>query len=111
MRQEIADAIAQNKTGLVELYSVSTDRFTVYYDADPGHQGLVVDTQRVSGGTVDIQARIFNTSKGEVRALGGYAKVNITNNTNYDLVVDSIDASRSGLGIITITDLGDGRFR
>jgi hypothetical protein len=103
MQQEINSDLAQHMSGQIKLYSVSNDQFTVYYDTTQSR--LVVDTQRVTGGLVTIQAQIYNTAQGEIKALAGYGTVNITNNSNYDMVVDAIDASAHGTGIIKITDL------
>ena len=90
----------------VRLASVSTPNFAVIWDptVDGGNE-LQINDLRVAGGQITIKGRIYSTSQGELNALGNYGNLNITNNTDYDLLVHNVDASQKGAGIIQIIDL------
>ncbi|MBQ3834394.1 MAG: hypothetical protein II816_02625, partial [Elusimicrobia bacterium] len=56
----------------------------------------------VSGGHLELYGEIINTSltgAGELRVLDGYTKLNIENNSNYDLVVNSINIGNKIEGV------------
>jgi len=53
---------------------------------------------------IDITGNILNTGYGEIKVLGGYANIDITNTTPYDLVLNRIDASKRGAGTLIIKD-------
>ncbi|MGB0734075.1 MAG: hypothetical protein ACPGPF_09910, partial [Pontibacterium sp.] len=51
----------------------------------------------------------INTSNNaNIDVLGGYGEINITNNTNYDLVINDVDVSQRGAGTLIIKDLAKG---
>ena len=103
---EIAAINASGATGVIALDSASTDDFIVRYDT--ANDRIVVEELRVSGGFVDITGHILNTANGEIRALGAYANVNITNDTIYDVVVRRLDVSQRGVGTIVLKDKAKG---
>ncbi len=107
--QTIANKIASLKsgdsTGVVNLGKIGDGDFLVQYDLD--RDRIVVEELRVSGGYVDLTGHVTNTHNGEIRVLSDYAKINIDNQTPYDIEVKRLDVSRRGQGTVIIKDLSD----
>ena len=103
LTNEIATIKARGETGLVALSSVSTTDFIVYYNT--ATNSLEVNNVVVSGGIITIKGAIYSTSQAQLNAFGYYGNVTINNTTNYNLIVNKIDVSNPGSGIIDITDL------
>ncbi|MGB7327175.1 MAG: dockerin type I domain-containing protein [Rubripirellula sp.] len=103
---EIA-SLQQNSslTGLIKLNSVDRSDLLARWDAD--RDRIVVEELRVSGGYVDLTGHIANTRNGQIRVLSDYAKINIDNQTSYDIEVKRLDVSRRGRGTVIIKDLSD----
>ncbi|MBQ0721029.1 MAG: LEPR-XLL domain-containing protein [Gammaproteobacteria bacterium] len=76
--------------------------FNVFYDTDTGN--IEVDDVAITGGYIDITGKITNIGAGEIRVLGGYGDINITNTTSHNVVVGRIDNSSRGLGKLIIKD-------
>jgi hypothetical protein len=97
-----------NAAGLVVLTNadVAQSRFNVRYNTIS--RQIEVDDMRTSGGYIDLTGHILNTGNGIVRALGGYPDVEITNNTDYDLVLYKVDVSEPGYGTVIIKDKARG---
>lgn len=74
----------------------------VYYDAEANV--LKVAPTYVQGGLVELVGSIINTGGGVVRALDGYARINIDNQTAYGLDLQGLDTGGDA-GMIRITDL------
>ncbi len=75
----------------------------VYFDAET--KRLKVAATNVTGGLVELIGTIINTGGGVVRALDGYAHINIDNQTSYGL--DLLGLSTGGAaGMVRITDMG-----
>ncbi|MGB7325354.1 MAG: hypothetical protein WBD31_10825, partial [Rubripirellula sp.] len=72
---------------------------------DYGLERIVVQELRASGGYVDLTGRIANTRNGEIRVFGDYAKINIDNQTTYDMEIHRLDVSQRGEGTIIIKDM------
>jgi hypothetical protein len=107
----IAQAIRSGASGLVGLSGVNeaaldTGEFKIFYDAT--NRRIIVADMQTGGGSITIEGRIFSTGQGKIRSLGAQADINVTNNTQYDLVVNRLDASRRGEGLVTITDRNQG---
>ncbi|MHC4618339.1 MAG: hypothetical protein ACYTEQ_11370 [Planctomycetota bacterium] len=98
---EIGD-ISPLQSGSIVLTTASTSDFIVRYNTATGQ--IEVDELRVSGGFIELEGHILNTGNGEIRLLGGYANINITNETSYDLVINRLDASQRGAGTLVIID-------
>jgi len=90
----------------IYLETASNSDFAVFFNATTGQ--IVVDEMRVSGGYVDIEGRILNTGNGEIRVLGGYGNIKVTNNTDFDMVINRLDASQRGAGTLIIKDKARG---
>jgi hypothetical protein len=103
---QIADIEQAQMTGLVTLSLGDNSDFFVRYDTVSDQ--IVVDEMRVSGGKIEMTGHILNTGTGEIRVLGGYGNINITNNTSYDLVLNRLDASQRGAGELVIIDKAKG---
>ncbi|MEM9708502.1 MAG: leukotoxin LktA family filamentous adhesin [Pseudomonadota bacterium] len=85
----------------------------VSYNFDEGQ--LELDPVTVEGGSVEIFGDIISTGYGEIEALDGFGKINITSATTVPLVVNRLDlgAGVAGVeGLVRITDTsktgGDG---
>lgn len=75
----------------------------VYFDAET--KRLKVAATNVTGGLVELIGTIINTGGGVVRALDGYAHINIDNQTSYGM--DLLGLNTGGeAGMVRITDMG-----
>ena len=83
------------------------DGFNVFYNTG-GDGSIEVDDVAISGGYIDITGRIFNTGAGEIKVLGGYGDISITNNTNLKVIVNRVDNSSRGVGKLIIKDTAIG---
>ncbi len=101
---EIQGLLAHGYTGMLYLANESNNNFTVDYDTQTGQ--IVVSSIPVSGGFVSLTGHIVDTGNGAINVFGGYGTVDVTNNTNYDLAIQTIDASEPGEGQLIINDLG-----
>src|SRR5262249_6695538 len=88
--------------GLIRLESVSNEDFNVSFDTFTNR--IIVEDLRIDGGYVDITGKVVNTHNGEIRVLGAYGNVDITNNTAYDIEVKRVDLSNRGEGTLIIRD-------
>lgn len=100
--QKEIEAIQPGTSGMVTLKTASTQQFTVQWDTV--NKRLVVQEVRASGGYVELDAHITSTGGGDVRVFGGYATVDIDNQTTFDIVVKRIDVSQQGTGKLLIVD-------
>ena len=103
LSNEIAEIQQEGLTGLVALNSVSTNDYIVYYNT--ANNSLEVDNTVVAGGVIAITGAVYSTSQASLNAFGYYGTINITNNTSYNLIVNKLDVSTPGAGVINITDL------
>lgn len=74
----------------------------VRYDA--ANDRLELDNVRIGGGHMELFGNIFSTGNGELRVLDGYGKINVTNNTGYDIYLNRLDSGQGTEGKIRITD-------
>ncbi len=91
------------------LLSETTRRnpgFNVWYHTE--EKLIRTDPIKSSGGFVSLTGHIVNTGYGEIRVLGGYPRVEIDNQTPFNLKLDGIDLSHKGEGILLINDLAGG---
>ena len=100
--QKEIEAIQPGTSGMVTLKTASTQQFTVQWDTV--NKRLVVQEVRASGGYVELDAHITSTGGGDIRVFGGYATVDIDNQTAFDIVVKRIDVSQQGTGQLLIVD-------
>ena len=101
---EIANLNGQS--GVLSNPEVKNSHFIVRWDAVAG--AIVVNDVVTSGGYVDITGHVLNTGKGKIEVLGGYAAVNVTNNTGKKLVMNRVDNSDPGQGVVIIKDSAKG---
>ena len=71
---------------------------------DAAQQAIVVDDLVPEGGRIILAGQILSTGGGIVRAAYGYANVDITNTSDYKLIVNRIDTTKNRVGKITIID-------
>lgn len=76
------------------------------YDAQ--NDRLELADVRMGGGHMELYGNIFSTGNGELRVMDGYGRINITNNTAYDLAVGRLDTGPGVEGMIRITDTARG---
>ena len=108
-----ADVAAQIKSirdqGLATLQLLSLPssanpfgEFLVFFN--PVDSSIVVQPIIEGGGVITIQGHMSSTAHSSISAFGYFGNVTINNNTLYKLVVQGIDASQKGAGIVNITD-------
>ncbi|HSW27189.1 MAG TPA: hypothetical protein VLJ62_30820, partial [Burkholderiaceae bacterium] len=104
--RELSTAPGSASRIYLERTSAASRHFSVYFvkGANGGAGTIEVEDVAVSGGYIDITGRVMNTANGKIRSLGGYGRIAITNNTDYDLAVNDVDASRRGAGVVLIKD-------
>ncbi|MBF0462627.1 MAG: hypothetical protein HQL87_14685, partial [Magnetococcales bacterium] len=73
-----------------------------FFDANSGT--IMLDPIVANGGHISLTGQILSTGNGQLRVASGYASVNITNNSQYQLSVGTIDVSKDRVGTITVTD-------
>ena len=86
-------------------------RFVVKFNVET--QRIIVENINSGGGFVQLVGRIMNTNNGRIEVLDGYANVQITNNTTYDLEVRDI-SNLEVEGKVSITDFNyknNGEYR
>ena len=84
--------------------SAETGTIASYYN--PGTGQIELDNVTVQGGRVELYGQIMNTGGGNINALDGYGNIKITNNTNYNLLVNTLDTGNNIHGVVKITDTG-----
>jgi hypothetical protein len=87
-----------------ELAAITTRRKEplIYFNASTNR--LQVAETKVTGGLVEMVGSIINTGGGVVRALDGFARLNIDNQTSYGLDLQGLDTGGDA-GVVRITDL------
>ncbi|GAA5525120.1 hypothetical protein Maes01_01680 [Microbulbifer aestuariivivens] len=80
------------------------ESISLTYDVASG-QLLVDDVPVSGGGYLSINAKISSTSAdGKILVRDGLGQISIENNSNTDLVINSLDAGDDAVGIVRITD-------
>ncbi|MEO1621780.1 MAG: C-type lectin domain-containing protein, partial [Cyanobacteria bacterium J06632_3] len=64
------------------------------YNADTGK--IEVDGVTVEGGFMHLTGHILSTGNGELRVMDGFGNISIDNQTNYEIVINNIDAGGGG---------------
>ncbi|MEL7355615.1 MAG: LamG-like jellyroll fold domain-containing protein [Cyanobacteria bacterium J06560_6] len=64
------------------------------YNADT--RKIEVDNVTVEGGYMHLTGHIISTGSGELRVMDGFGKIDINNETNYEMVINTIDAGGGG---------------
>lgn len=100
-------AYLANPTGADRYYDLfvadpGSASITVRYDA--ANDRLELGGVRFGGGHMELFGDIFSTGNGELRVLDGYGRINITNNTGYDLAMGRLDTGSGVEGMIRIFD-------
>ncbi|PHQ35756.1 dockerin type I domain-containing protein [Rhodopirellula bahusiensis] len=108
---DVADAINAHTGDSVLRLNADThlggsEDFDVSYDPASGR--IIIEELRAGGGYVEIDGHIANTSHGEIRVLGGYANININNETNVPIEIRRLDVSQQGSGTIILNDRAKG---
>lgn len=99
--------VNRNEANVSELYALSSSygNIPAFYNVLTGQ--IVIKDFAVEGGRLELYGHILNTgdTAGELRVLDGYGRVNITNNSGQDLVINTVDNNSKVSGVIKITDL------
>ena len=108
-RTEIEQIKAKLRTGqisgeLILLETASFGELKTYWDAV--NERIFVQEFRVPAGSITITAKMMNTGNGEIKALGGYVNLKLTNQTEYDVLIQRLDVTQRGLGTIILNDKG-----
>jgi len=99
---------ARGKTGRFFLPTTSKNNpgFEVYFNTITNR--FEVEEVKTSGGYVELIGHIANTGYGDIRVLGGYPTINITNSTSIDLALNRINISERGTGTLLLVDYSAG---
>ncbi|MBW6493254.1 MAG: hypothetical protein K0B16_01635 [Burkholderiaceae bacterium] len=97
---ELLDTNGNPVTGV----NFGSEKIPVKAYFDISQQAIVVDDIVPEGGRVILAGQILSTGGGQVVAAYGYASVDITNASNYKLIVNRIDTTKDRVGKITIID-------
>ncbi|MFW6273458.1 MAG: leukotoxin LktA family filamentous adhesin [Halanaerobium sp.] len=71
---------------------------------NPQTEQIELNNAVVKGGYIEIFGEISNTGGGEIKAVDGYGRINISNNTPYDMVINNLDTGNDIDSLIRITD-------
>jgi len=93
---------AGQRTTMLQAMATRRLQPIVYFDAQTNR--LKVAPTNVQGGLVELVGSVINTGGGVVRALDGYARINIDNQTGYGLDLMGLDTGGEA-GVIRITDM------
>ncbi|WP_457628204.1 filamentous hemagglutinin N-terminal domain-containing protein [Persephonella sp.] len=88
-----------------EQYDSTRDLFVGKYNVtiNPDEKKIYVSGLDITGGTVFLSGKIANTGGGKINVMDGFGKININNQSSYELVLDSIDTGNIE-GKVTIVD-------
>jgi len=75
---------------------------SVYYNARDNR--IEIRDIRIQGGFIQLYGQIVNTGSGTLQALDGYGQITITNESNYEIVINNLNAGQEIEGIIKIID-------
>ncbi len=102
-----AGRVAYNKGGSRYLQLSTTDARTgrLGYSYDFLTDSLVMDSVEVAGGYMELTGYILSTGNGQLNVLDGYSQVRITNNSNYQLSLNTIDLGMETHGTLRINDV------
>ncbi len=98
-----------------EQYDAARDLFVGKYNVtiNPDEKKVYVSGLDITGGTVFLSGKIANTGGGKINVLDGFGRININNQSSYELVLDSINTGNIE-GKVTIVDKlkdnGTGKF-
>ncbi|MBV1719790.1 MAG: hypothetical protein KMY51_07260 [Desulfomicrobium sp.] len=74
----------------------------VYYNARDNR--IEIRDIRIQGGFIQLYGQIVNTGSGTLQALDGYGQISIINESNYEIVINNLNAGQEIEGIIKIID-------
>jgi hypothetical protein len=93
---------ATQRTNAINAMATRRVQPIIYFDAETGR--LKVAPTNVTGGLVELVGSVINTGGGVIRALDGYARMNIDNQTSYGIDLLGMDTG-GDKGVVRITDL------
>ena len=93
---------ATDRTNAINAMAARRTQPIIYFDAETGR--LKVAPTNVTGGLVELVGSVINTGGGVIRALDGYARMNIDNQTSYGIDLLGLDTG-GDKGVVRITDL------
>lgn len=107
-RKEYQDALAAGETPASSKKQLSAfvndPRGTIgaFYDAETDL--IELEGVRVRGGYMQLFGDIISTGGGRLKVIDGYGRINVTNDTNRELVVNGLDTGNGIEGTLLITD-------
>jgi hypothetical protein len=93
---------ATQRTNAINAMATRRVQPIIYFDAETNR--LKVAPTNVTGGLVELVGSVINTGGGVIRALDGYARMNIDNQTSYGIDLLGLDTG-GDKGVVRITDL------
>ena len=86
---------------------VSGDNIQADYNAQT--QQIQVDAVDVQGGFMELEGNILSTGNGRINVMDGYGQINVTNDTECDIVLNDLDTGGNGIaGKLVIVDTATG---
>jgi hypothetical protein len=73
-----------------------------YYDAE--QQAIIVEDLVPAGGSITLAGRLLSTGNAQLKVAHGYAGIDINNNTDKKLILNTIDNTENRVGKITLID-------
>ena len=108
VQNEITQVLNNGQRGTkipLPITTAANPGFAVYYDSTVPGGRIVVDKVDVTGGFVELDGHVTSTTEaGQIKVLGGYGTISITNTTSYDVALNGLDASQPGTGTLLIND-------
>jgi len=78
------------------------DLIKAYYDVKTGEIQLF--KANIQGGNVTLTGNVISSGNGKIVLMSGYGAINVTNNSNYNLVTSKMNADQKMNGKLTIRD-------
>lgn len=95
----------RHEANVSELYAINdSGNIQAYFNVLENR--IELKDVKVDGGRLELFGHILNTggNYGELKVLDGFGRINVANNSSYDLFLNSLDASSKVEGTIKITD-------
>ncbi|RFA35082.1 hypothetical protein CAL65_13295 [Alkalilimnicola ehrlichii] len=113
---DVSDELIDSRIAIFELLGLgrprgvhrmaATDPVTgqIGWSFDFDNNQIIVHPIEVDGGYMELTGQIMNTGGGQLKAIDGYGKINIANNTNYELLTQNLNAGEGIQGRIRLND-------
>ncbi len=97
--QSLIDNLNANNSTYSDLNVIKA-----YYDTTAANGDIKLFKANITGGNITLTGNVVSTGGGKIVLMGGYGKIDVTNNTNYKLVTSKLNADNPVYGVLTIRD-------